>query len=33
MAQMPFWLLATRIEPSEHSPTAKRISAFVPPAR
>ena len=24
---------ATRIEPSEHSPTAKRIAASAPPAR
>ena len=32
MAEMPLWLAATKIDPSEHSPTAKRISVFVPPA-
>jgi hypothetical protein len=33
MAQTPLLLLATRIEPSEHSPTAKRISVSAPPLR
>ena len=31
--QMPRSVAATRIDPSEHSPTAKRISACLPPAR
>ena len=33
MAETPSWLAATRIEPSEHSPTAKRIDVPLPPAR
>jgi hypothetical protein len=31
--QMPRPLCATRIEPSEHSPSAKRMVLFAPPAR
>lgn len=33
MAAMPLSLAATRIDPSEHSPTAKRMSALAPPER
>ncbi len=33
IAQTPLPVIATRIEPSEHSPTANRISASTPPSR
>ena len=33
MAQTPLSVAATRIEPSEHSPTAKRMEAPWPPER
>jgi hypothetical protein len=33
MAQTPLSVAATRIAPSEHSPTAKRMTLPLPPAR